>query len=237
MDSLTFAIIPALNEEENVEAVIRGIGPAVDRVVLVDNGSSDQTAARAQKAGADVVSAPERGYGAACFAGIAHSKALGADYLLLLDADGSDDPADAPRLLAAVRNGNADLALGTRTRALCEKGAMTFTQRWGNWLAPRLMRLATGARCSDLPPFKAIRASALDKLLLTERGHGFTIELLFEAHARGLKVVELPVRCRVRRGGKSKVSGTLWGTLQASARIIAIIGRRRLKKRETHDTG
>ena len=219
------AVIPALDEEVNVEWVIRGIAPHVDRVVLVDNGSTDHTAEVARAAGAEVVSQPERGYGAACLAGIERAQALGAHTILFLDADGSDDPSDAPALLFAVGEGGAELALGVRTRALTEPGAMTQTQRWGNWLAPRLLRLTGSARCSDLSPFKAVRAEALSRLSLRERGHGFTIQLLIEAHAKGLSTVELPVRCRLRRGGQSKVSGTLRGTLRASARILAVIGR------------
>ena len=221
----TIAVIPALDEALNLDWVIRGIVPYVDRVIVADNGSTDATAAVARAAGAEVVSEPERGYGAACLAGLERARALGAGTLLFLDADGSDDPSDAPALLAAVREGGADLALGVRTRALTEPGAMTFTQRWGNWLAPLLLRLTRSARCSDLSPFKAVRAEALARLSLTERGHGFTIELLIEAHQKRLSTVELPVHCRVRRGGRSKVSGTLAGTARASARILAVIGR------------
>ena len=222
---MIIAVIPALDEEACIADVVRGILPHVDRVVVADNGSVDGTAARAAAAGADVVVEPRRGYGAACLAGIARARALNADILLLLDADGSDDAADAPRLLGPVKAGVADLVLGIRTAGTIEPGAMTPVQRFGNWFAPLAMRLLTGARYHDMPPFKAIRRDALDRLPLTERGHGFTIELLLGAHAAKLRVREVPVRCRVRRGGMSKVSGTLKGSVQAAAKILSTIVR------------
>jgi hypothetical protein len=172
-----------------------------------------------------VVVEPRRGYGAACLTGSARARALGADIFLFLDADGSDDAADAPRLLGPVKSGDADLVLGIRTSRTIEPGAMTPVQRFGNWFAPIAMRLLTGARFHDMPPFKAIRRDALDRLALTERGHGFTIQLLLAAHAAELRVREVPVRCRVRRGGVSKVSGTLKGSVQAAVKILATIVR------------
>ncbi len=219
------AVIPALDEADSIGDVVRGIAAHVDRVVVVDNGSRDETARRARDAGADCVVEPARGYGAACIAGIARARALGATTILFLDADGSDDPADAPRLLAPVVHGEIDLALGVRTRATTEPGAMTPVQRFGNWFAPLAMRAVTGARYHDMPPFKAIRVSALDLAFPTDRGHGFTIELLLRAHARGLRVREIEVRCRARRAGVSKVSGTWIGSARAAAKILSTIAR------------
>lgn len=219
------AVVPALDEEEAIGDVVRGIGPHVDAVVAVDNGSVDRTAVVARNAGAIVVAEPRRGYGRACLAGIEQARGLGATIVLFLDADGSDDPADAPRLLAPVKAGTCDLALGVRTRGGAEPGAMTPVQRFGNWLAPLLMRISVGAEYDDMPPFKAISMRALDRLRLSDTGHGFTIELLMRAHEEQLRIEQLAVTCRVRRGGASKVSGTVVGAGRASAKIVSTIGR------------
>jgi len=225
------AVIPALDEEDAISGVVAGITPFVDAVVVADNGSRDRTAERASAAGAHVASEPERGYGAACLAGVARARELGARCILFLDGDGSDDPADARLLLAPVLEGSADLALGSRAAALSESGSMTVPQRFGNWLAPALLRLLLGARFKDLPPFKAIRTEALVALDLKERTYGFTVELLAKAHARKLRVVQRDVRCRARRGGSSKVSGTVSGTLRAGGRILTTVGRISLAER------
>jgi glycosyltransferase involved in cell wall biosynthesis len=222
---MIIAVLPALDEEACIGDVVRGIAPYVDRVVVADNGSRDGTGARAAEAGADVTLEPRRGYGAACLAGLARARALGARVIVTLDADGSDDPADLPRLLAPLASGAADLVLGVRTAATTEPGAMTPVQRFGNWFAPRAMRLLTGARYADMPPFKAIRREALDRLELTDTGHGFTIQLLLAAHRARLRVVEVPVRCRLRRGGVSKVSGSVRGSARAASKILLTIAR------------
>lgn len=221
------AVIPALDEEACVGDVVSGLVGAAGHVVVVDNGSRDRTAERARQAGAVVVARPERGYGRACLAGVERARSLGAEVLLFLDADGSDDPRDAPKLLAPVVSGEADLVLGVRPSRLIERGAMTGTQRFGNWLAPLAMRLAAGARFSDMPPYKAITLAAFDALGVQDRTYGFTIELLLRAHRRRLRVREIPVACRARRGGHSKVSGTLRGTLGASYKILSTIARYR----------
>jgi hypothetical protein len=117
------------------------------------------------------------------------------------------------------------MVLGARTSATIEHGAMTRTQRFGNWFAPLAMRALTGARYRDMPPFKAVTARALAIAAPADRGHGFTIDLLLAAHARGLRVQEIDVRCRARRGGVSKVSGTVLGSARAAAKILWSIGR------------
>jgi glycosyltransferase involved in cell wall biosynthesis len=224
------AVIPALEEEGTIGDVVTGIRDHVDVAIVVDNGSRDGTAAVARAAGADVVREPQRGYGAACLAGVARARALGASVVLFLDADGSDDPEDAPRLLEPVVNGGNDLALGIRTRASTEPGAMMPVQRFGNWLAPLLMRVAVGARYRDMPPFKAIRMDALDRLALRDAGMGYIIEMLLKAHAQELRVIEIEVKCRARRAGASKVSGTLRGTVRASLKITSSIARHALSQ-------
>lgn len=217
------AVIPALDEEGAIGPVVAGLAPHVDRVIVIDNGSRDRTAEVAAAAGALVIPVAVRGYGAACLAGAARARELGAAVVLFLDGDGSDDPADAPRLVAPVREGHADLVLGVRTAV--ESGAMAPAQRLGNWLAPLAMRLFTGARYHDMPSYKAIRGDALEALALTDQGHGFTVQLMLEAHRRGLRALEVPVQHHVRRAGRSKVSGTLSGTVRAAAKILATIAR------------
>jgi glycosyltransferase involved in cell wall biosynthesis len=228
------AVIPALDEAMNVADVISGIVPHVDRVVVSDNGSRDATAARARDAGAEVVHERQRGYGAACLTGMARARELGADIILFLDCDGSEDPMDAPRLLAPILEGVADLTLGTRTRESTAPGAMTAVQQLGNWFALRLMRLAIGARYRDLSPFKAIRCASLDQLALTDRGHGFTIQLLLRAHTERLRTREVVVACRARHGGKSKVSGTLPGCVRAGTKMVATIARHAWRQSRAH---
>lgn len=219
------AVIPCLNEAGNIDNVVTGIAPHVDEVVVVDNGSDDDTAAVAEAAGADVVREPRRGYGRACLSGVARARALDAQVVLFLDGDGSDDPADATSLLEPVTRGEVELCLGRRSQRLMEAGAMAPVQRFGNWLAPALMRLMFKAPFHDMPPFKAIDAGALNKLALSDLDYGFTIEMLIKAHKRGLRVREVEVRHRVRRAGESKVSGTLSGSAKAAYKILKAIGR------------
>jgi glycosyltransferase involved in cell wall biosynthesis len=221
------AVVPALDEEASIAEVVRGARAHVDHVVVVDNGSRDATAQRAHEAGADVVREPRRGYGAACLAGVRRARELGATVVLYMDGDGSDDPDEAPSLLGPVERGEADLVLGVRARV--EPGAMAPVQRFGNWLAPLLMRLAVGAQYRDMPPFKAVSVEALDRLGLRDRGMGYIVEMLLGAHALGLRVVEVDVRWRARRAGHSKVSGTVRGTVRASVKILSAIGRHGLQ--------
>jgi glycosyltransferase involved in cell wall biosynthesis len=226
------AVIPALDEEDAIGGVVAGIRPQVDAVVVVDNGSRDATAERALGAGAEVVREPRRGYGAACLAGVKRARHLGAGVVLYLDGDGSDDPADAPRLLGPVERGEADLVLGVRRQA--DRATMATVQRFGNWFAPMLMRRLLGANYRDMPPFKAISADALDRLALDDAGMGYIIQMLLRAHALRLRVVEVEVACRPRRAGVSKVSGTVAGTLRASAKILWSIGRHAVRTGKTN---
>ena len=225
------AVIPALDEEGSIGEVVVGIARHVDRVVVVDNGSRDATPRLAAEAGADVVREARRGYGSACLAGVARARELGARVIVFMDADGSDDPDDAPRLLAPLARGEAELALGVRTRASTEPGAMRPVQAFGNWLAPRLMRLAVGARYRDMPPFKAIQRETLDALALTDTGMGYIIEMLLAAHSRGVRVAQVEVKCRARKAGESKISGTVIGTVRASAKITGAIAWHGLARR------
>lgn len=217
-------VMPALDEEATVGDVVRAVPrDRIAEVIVVDNGSRDRTAAVAEAAGARVVREDRRGYGAACLAGVL--AAHGADVIVFMDADGSDPPERLPDVLAPIERGEADLSLGVRDPRRSEPGALTPQQRFGNALAVLLMRRLAGARYTDLPPCKAITAAALERVAPRDTTYGFTIELLLRAHAERLRVVEVPIPCRRRRGGASKVSGTVRGTVLAGVKILSAVWR------------
>jgi hypothetical protein len=223
----TAIIIPALNEEKSVGGVVCGLVNAgitgLKQIIVVDNGSTDATANRAYAAGAVVVYEAERGYGAACLAGIA---ALPADInvILFADADASDLPEDGARLVKAVVRGDAAMVIGSRMLGKIEPGAMTWPQRFGNWLAPALIRVIWGARFTDLGPLRAIRRDALDQLQMEDRNFGWTIEMQVRAAKCGITLTELAVGYR-QRIGVSKISGTMSGVIKAGTKILFIIAR------------
>jgi glycosyltransferase involved in cell wall biosynthesis len=220
MPSKTFAVIPALNEEAAIGAVVRSLPrDLVRQVIVVDNGSTDGTATAAWEAGAVVVSEPERGYGAACAAGVALALRLGAAVIVLLDGDASDAPSDLPAILTPLLAGDADLVMGSRARGSVEPGALTPQQRFGNWLAARILR-RYGLAITDLGPFRAIRADALATLDMHERTYGWSTEMLVKAARAGLRVREVPVSYRKRAGGRSKVGGTIHGSINAAIVIL-----------------
>jgi glycosyltransferase involved in cell wall biosynthesis len=221
-------VIPALDEELSLPGVLADV-PAefAARVVVVDNGSRDRTAQVARDAGAEVVREPRRGYGAACLAGLAHLAARPPDVVAFLDADHSNDPRELPALFAPLAAG-ADLAIGSRVLGRREEGSLTSLQVFGNALAAGLMRVAFGARVTDLGPFRAIRWPALQRLGMRDRDYGWTVEMQARAFREGLSVAEVPVRTWRRRVGSSKVSGTLRGAFGAGTKILFTIARVRL---------
>lgn len=215
-------IIPALDEQDTIAEVVRGVdGDLVDRVVVVDNGSVDATAKRAVEAGACVVSEPRRGYGSACMAGIA--AAPEADVLVFLDGDGSDDPAEIQSLVARLVELKLDMVVGSRTRGEREQGSLTPVQAFGNLLTCSLVRLFWGMHFTDLGPFRAVTRAALQRLRMRDPDFGWTIEMQVKAAQQRLCVEEIPVKYRRRRGGRSKVSGTVLGSYRAGRRILGYV--------------
>ncbi len=213
-------IIPALNEEEPIGAVVRecfatGL-PA--EVIVVDNGSTDRTAERAQTAGARVVSEPNRGYGRACAAGIA-ALPRECEIVVFLDGDGSDCAELMEQLVRPIANGEQDFVIGSRTRGKREPGSMNFTQIFAGRLAGVLLRMLYGVRYTDMCPFRAIRRDALEKMEMHERTYGWNLEMQMRAAAAGWRILEIPVDHRRRRGGVSKVSGDVIAGLKAAWKI------------------
>jgi glycosyltransferase involved in cell wall biosynthesis len=212
-------VIPALNEEEPIGDVVRAIPRgAVDEVLVVDNGSTDGTAERARTAGARVIAEPRRGYGRACKAGMA-AVAADCDVIVFLDGDGSDCPEFIPDLVEPILAGKQDFVIGSRIRGRREPGSMNPPQLVAGWVAGRLLRLLYGVRFSDMCPFRAIRRDALMRLGMAETTYGWNLEMQMRAAKAGLRILELPVDHRTRRGGRSKVSGNLSGSLKAVVRI------------------
>ena len=235
-DARLAVIIPALNEAAAIGRVLAAIPEWVDEVLVVDNGSTDATATVARKQGARVIWEPQRGYGAACLAGI---KALTTpDIVVFLDGDYSDHPEEMDRLVDPLVRNNADLVIGSRVMGQRQPGALTPQARFGNWLACLLIRLIWQVRYSDLGPFRAIGFPALQLLNMQDRDYGWTVEMQIKAAARRLRILEVPVSYRPRVG-QSKISGTLRGVLGAGTKILATIGKEALRSRQggAADTG
>jgi len=225
------AIIPALDEETAIGALLEAIDRSRVRDVIVgDNGSRDRTAEVAASRRAHVVRVEERGYGAAC-AGALRALAADVDTILFMDADGSDDPAEIPLLLEPIAAGRADLVVGSRALGTVEPGALTPQQRFGNWLATRLIALIYHHRYTDLGPFRAIRREVLERIDMRDRRYGWTVEMQIRALQVGARVAEVPVSYR-RRVGRSKISGTVTGVIRAGWGIVYTIFKLRSSKFE-----
>jgi glycosyltransferase involved in cell wall biosynthesis len=219
-------VIPALNEEEPIAAVVRDCLTTglPGEIVVVDNGSTDRTAARSREAGARVVVEPKPGYGRACAAGV-RALSPDCDIVVFLDGDGSDCPEFIPQLVEPIQRGEQDFVIGSRTRGKRERGSMNFQQVFAGRVAGLLLRLLYGVRYSDMCPFRAIRRDVLEKLGMKEQTYGWNLEMQMRAARAHLRILEVPVNHRCRTGGESKVSGTLRGTFVAGARIIATLFR------------
>ena len=217
-------IIPALNEAESVGHVV-GEMPwdLIAECVVVDNGSTDATAAIARAAGARVIDSP-RGYGAACLAG--SNSAIGtSEILVYMDGDGSDIIADLPRLIGPIQRGEADFVIGSRLRGKREAGSMLASQVFAGRFVGLLLRFLQGVRYTDMGPFRAIRRSSLDHLQMSELTYGWNLEMQIKAAQHELRIVEIPVNYRKRIGGESKVSGDFKASIRAAVRILEVLVR------------
>jgi len=227
-------IVPCLNEEEAVRGLVEDViavrddpvtPVSIDRILVVDNGSTDRTAQMARNAGAEVVSEPRRGYGRACLTGVLASGDV--DYIVLMDGDRSDVPAELPRLVAPILRGEADLVIGSRMLGTYERGSLLPQQIVGNRIAALVTRILYGVRLTDIGPFRVIGRERLLGLGMREMTYGWSIEMIVRAVRGGLTVREVPVTYRNRAGGVSKVSGNMRASVTAGYRIMAAIFRAR----------
>ena len=225
-------VIPALNEENAIAKVIADIpktvclpdehtGGIVQEIIVVDNGSTDNTAAVAEQNGARVVHERQRGYGSACLAGITALAETTPDIVVFLDGDYSDYPTDMSRLLHPIFEGSAALVIGAR-KADNARDALLPQARFGNWLACLLIHRFFGVRYTDLGPFRAIRYPQLLALNMQDKTFGWTVEMQLKAAKQSIPVCEVPVRYR-KRIGTSKITGTFIGTLKAGYKILTTL--------------
>jgi glycosyltransferase involved in cell wall biosynthesis len=216
-------VIPTLDEEQSIADVVRSLPRAiVSRVIVADGGSRDATVARAQAAGAEVIDAGP-GYGRACLA--ATMAAEDADIVVFMDGDGADDADSVGRLVEPIRSGRYDFVIASRARGNCEPGSIAWHQLAAGRLAGWAMRLLYGVRYTDMCALRAIRRAALMQLGMRELTYGWNLEMQMRAARAGLRILEIPADYHRRRGGNSKVAGSVIGTIRAGARIVATFAR------------
>ena len=217
-------VTPALNEEKSLPLVLQDL-PNVAAVFVVDNGSTDSTAQVARDAGAVVVTEPQRGYGAACLAGISAARNWALDnscldpVVVFVDGDYSDHVELLPQVVEPIFARTHDFVLGSRLTGRREKGAMPPQSVFGNKFACRLINSLFGGKYTDLGPFRALRMNTLDQLQMVDTNYGWTIEMQIKALKQKLRILELPVPYR-RRIGQSKISGTVAGSIKAGTKIL-----------------
>ena len=222
-------IIPTCNEAHAIGRVLADLpSDLVTEVIVVDSNSNDGTPEIAARMGARVIQEPRRGYGRACLTGLAAANSP--DVVVFLDGDYSDRPSELPILLAPIIEGRADITLGARLHAQNSAEALPWHQTLGNRLAAFLIRILYGLKITDLGPFRAARTDVLRALALEETTYGWAVEMILKGALVGYRVVELPVSYYPRIG-KSKISGTLKGTLGAGWFILSLIVRYRFRQR------
>ena len=224
-----YVVIPALNEEKSIGAVLTELPwSQLAGVYVGDNRSTDRTREIATAAGATVIDGPRRGYGSACLSALAAlppPEVHASEIIVFLDGDHSDHPGDLPDLVQPIISGEVLLVIGTRVNPRCEPGALLPQARFGNWLATTLIEIIHGVRYTDLGPFRAIRRDAFEALAMSDPDFGWTVELQVKAAERRFPSTEVPVGYR-KRVGRSKITGTVRGTFLAGKKILGtILGR------------
>ncbi len=230
MTKLIKVIIPAFNEQDSIESVIRDVPANVDEVIVVDNNSTDNTTENAKNAGATVLFENKKGYGYACLKGMEYiaSKSKMPDIIVFLDGDYSDYPEELTKVIEPIIKNDIDLVIGSRVKELRAPQSMTLQQVFGNWLATFLMKIFFNAKFTDLGPFRAIKYDKLLQLEMTDKTYGWTVEMQLKALRQKLSYIEVPVRYK-KRIGVSKVSGTVKGTIFAAFKILGWIFKYSLK--------
>jgi glycosyltransferase involved in cell wall biosynthesis len=225
-------IIPTYNEAEAIGRVLLDLPRDVaTEVIVVDSNSTDGTPEIAARMAARVFQEPRRGYGRACLTGLANAQSP--DVVVFLDGDYSDRPSELPLLVAPIIEGRADITIGSRLGSGRNSRALPWHQAFGNRLAAAMIRLLYGVKISDLGPFRAGRAEVLRALMLEETTYGWAVEIILKGAIAGFRIVEVPVSYHPRIG-KSKISGTIKGTLGAAWFILSRIVRYYFRRRKTH---
>jgi glycosyltransferase involved in cell wall biosynthesis len=219
-------VIPAWNEEDALRQLLPEI-PAdfVRWIVVVDNNSTDATAQVAQAAGALVVCESLRGYGRACQRGFQTACDLGAEIVVFMDGDGSDNPLDLLAMVDPILAGTTDFVMGSRVGEHAESGSVPPQARLGNWLISRLVSWMYDVRLHDIGSFRAVRTSLLTSLDMQEMTFGWPVEMLVKVGRAQHSIVEVPLHYRRRSHGKSKVSGTIWGSIRAAYSMLSTMAR------------
>lgn len=223
-------IIPAVNEGDSIGKVVGELPKSVSEIIVVNNGSEDNTVENAKKAGATVLTENQRGYGYACLKGLDYvaKQSKQPDLIVFIDGDYSDYPEELDKVVAPILQDDVDFVVGARKKALREPGSMTPQQVFGNQLATFLMRLFFRAKFTDLGPFRAIKYEKLKELEMEDKTYGWTVEMQLKVLRKKMSYTEVPVRYK-RRIGVSKVSGTVKGTIFAGIKILGWIFKYSLK--------
>ncbi|MGK0412301.1 MAG: glycosyltransferase involved in cell wall biosynthesis [Polaribacter sp.] len=224
MKPIIKVIIPAYNEQDSIENVIKDIPEIVDEIIVINNNSTDATEMNAKNAGATVLSENKKGYGYACIKGMDYisKQKTKPSVIVFLDGDYSDYPEQLTEIIAPILQDNINFVVGARVKELRENGSMTPQQVFGNWLATKLMKLLFNAKFSDLGPFRAIKYDQLLALNMQDKTYGWTVEMQLKVLKQKISYVEIPVKYR-NRIGVSKVSGTVKGSIFAGIKILGWI--------------
>ena len=224
-------IIPVFNEEKSIPYVLKDIPDFVNQIIVCDNSSTDKTSEIAESLGAKVVFEKKKGYGNACLKAISYLKNLKVkpEIVVFIDGDYSDDPKQMRKIIDPILNEEYDFVLGARTKSLRDKHSMTAHQIFGNWLACFLMKIFFNSTFKDLGPFRAIKWDKLMQLNMGDKTFGWTVEMQIKALMKNFKYKEIGVKYK-KRIGKSKISGTLKGSILAGKKILHLIFKYYLKK-------